>query len=99
MANINLSSTDPGQTDGAATIDATLANNRMDLPGWVKSVDAYIDDAAGGSFSRKGTATGLPLPGQTYVRVWERIEGRARQSTSIWFASASGSQTLYYLLG
>ena len=99
MAHVDLSAVARQQTDGQATIDATLANNMISLPGWVNEVHLYINDATNdGSFSMAGTASGRPLPKQTWVKVWEQQAGNPVQKAFIWVASGSGSQTLHYLL-
>ena len=96
---IDLSSVTRKQHDGQATIDGTLSNNLITLPGWVHEVHLYLADAAAdGSFSLVGTASGRPLPKQTYVKVWAWQGTNPSQGKHIWVASGSGSQTLHYLL-
>lgn len=97
MADIDLTA-QTAQGDGQGSVDATLANNRIDLPEWANELNVYLDNAAAGSFSRSGTASGRPLPGQTWTRVWRRLPGRKQTSLAVWVASASGSVTLHWML-
>lgn len=99
MANIDLSGEDRSQLDGSGSIDGTLANNLITLPGWASEVHLYLDNASAGTFTLNNpAAAGRPLPAQTWTRVWIQLKDSPTQNPYIWVASATGSVTLHYLV-
>lgn len=99
MAAIDLSGLSQQQADGSGSVDATLGNNMITLPGWANELHLYLDNATAGTFTMTNpAAAGRPLPGQTWTRVWRAQKANPNQNLYLWVASASGSVTLHYLV-
>ena len=99
MAAIDLSGLEQKQADGSASVDATLANNLITLPGWANELHLYLDNATAGTFTLTNpAAAGRPLPAQTWTRVWVAQKANPDQNPYVWAASGGGSVTLHYLV-
>jgi len=99
LATTDLNTLAFEQKDGSITIDATLANNLIKLPGWASEFHIYLASATAGTFTLTDpSGSGQPFAGETWTRVWRAQGNNPNQNRYVWVASGSGSVTLSYLL-
>ncbi|MEL6349502.1 MAG: hypothetical protein AAFV53_40740 [Myxococcota bacterium] len=97
MAAIDLSDAS-GTVIGGQTISATASENEVTINPGAQELHVYLDDSAAGTFGML-SASQAPLPGQTWLKIWERPQQRTGDGDyTIFVASGGGSVTLFYRL-
>jgi len=83
-------------TEGSAgTLTATASANSITVSN-CRFLFAYIDDATNDGTFGRDSADQAPLPKQTWVEVWRRTDMGSEGTITMFFASTSGTPTLYF---
>jgi hypothetical protein len=95
MANADLSAQNSLPVCASIATSTTASDSLITLPGSAHSLDIYLDDSTAGTFGYTSTEQ-APLPGQTWVRVWERPRNGPSHTRTVYVAAGAGTPTLHY---